>query len=86
MWYPSPSTRSGVSVSMSLQFTYIRGVIIFVLSILILYTSLVTFVIPSRTSSTQQDGPNWKGWANIDTIFSLCVLSFLPFPPPFVLQ
>ncbi|KAL9132735.1 MAG: hypothetical protein Q9175_006092, partial [Cornicularia normoerica] len=57
---------------MSSQSTYIYGVIIFVLTILIFYTSLVTVVLPSYTFTPpmQQHESKWKGWANIDTIIS----------------
>lgn len=78
--HTSTSMRSGILMRMSSQPTYIHGVIIFVLTILIFYTSLVTVVLPSYTFTPpmQQHGSKWKGWANIDTIISLCVCTHLP--------
>ena len=60
---------------MSSKLTYIQGVIFLVLVILVSYVSLEVFAIPSDISAPhiQKIDSNWKGWANLDKIFSLCV-------------
>ena len=72
--------RTRVSVRMFSQLTFIPKVVLSILTILILYTSLASFIIPLYTFSQIRRGSSWEGWANVDTIFSLCV-PLPPYPP-----
>ena len=66
---------SGVPVRMSSKTPYVQGAVTLVLIILILYVSSEFFTLPSKPSAPyiQTNDANWKGWANVDNIFSLYV-------------
>ena len=60
---------------MSSKAPYVQGAVILVLVTLIFYISLDFFTLPSKPSAPyiQTSDANWKGWANVDSIFSLYV-------------
>ena len=62
-------------MSMSSHLPYVQGATFLVLILIIFYTLLEGFRIPLSFSNarTKQYDKNWKGWANTDKIFSLCV-------------
>ena len=60
---------------MSSKAPYVQAVVALVLVILISYMSLEFLTLPSTSSAPyiQTNDAHWKGWANVDTIFSLYV-------------
>ena len=60
---------------MSSKAPYVQAVLALVLVILISYMSLEFLMLPSKSSAPyiQTNDAHWKGWANVDTIFSLYV-------------
>ena len=60
---------------MSSKVPYFQGAVTLVLVVLILYLSSEFFMFPFKQSApyVQISDASWKGWANIDSIFSLYV-------------